>query len=195
MSDLANYKLVQDYANKICLHSKAGLNCITSLLRKSSQNSSDESSSDEMTTFKSFEVILEFICLYLHINSRWTYGEMSIARADELCDTLSTKCITACVEYGLFGYPEDTKNEIRKKSFEVFKKVGSEYSKYAQLMPENNEGGKGTLIWEFGKNIALISGIDDVMVCQIACVSLIPKALTDLNPTQFIEDLQKVCRS
>ena len=186
MSELSNDQTIQDYANKICLHSKAGLNCIASLLRDLPENGDEDSSSSDMSTFKSFEVLLEFLCLYLHITSRWTSSELPVDKADELYDTLSTKCINASVEYGLFGYPEDTKKEIRLKAFGIFRDVDEEYSKYVKLVPEDNEGSKNTLIWEFGKSIAAISGIKNVMACQHACLSLITHALGKLDPRQFV---------
>ena len=116
---------------------------------------------------------------------------MESDEAEKLSNVLSSKCIDAGVKFGLFGLQHEAKEKIREKAFENFVKVDIEYGKYGRILPEINEGAKDTLFWEFGKNVASIAGIEKVLACNSACLKLITHALQNMNPKQFVENLQK----
>ncbi|NIA06670.1 MAG: hypothetical protein GWP14_03380 [Actinobacteria bacterium] len=191
MSGLSQDKLVRDYADGICLYSKAGLECIKNLITGLSKHRHDDSLQSELKTFQSFEVLLEFVYILLHLTSRWMYGTLEVNKAQTIFDTLSSKCINATVDYGLFGFKQNIKAEIRQKAFENFREVNHIYSKYIKLIPEGDGGAKDTLFLEFGKNIASLAGIKNVIACNGACLNLITRSLQKMNPGQFTEDLQE----
>jgi hypothetical protein len=190
MSDFLENKSVQVYADSICLFSKAGLKCIQELNTNLSKTE-QESSRCDLAPLQSLEILLEFIYLYLHLTSRMASGIVEFDETEKLINVLSSKCINAAIEFGLFGLQQEAKDKIRQKAFKNFIKVDAEYSKYFKLLPEGNVGAEDTLFSQFSKNIASIAGIErGRWAYNNACLKIITHALQKMNPNQFIKNLR-----
>jgi len=64
-----------------------------------------------------------------------------------------------------------------------------EYSEYKILFAEKNEPMKDTLIWEFSKNIARLSGYENNPGVIVECCTVVTGKLVDMKLGDLIDEV------
>jgi len=188
LPDTFNEDILQDYVNNICKHSLAGLNLVKSLLAEEGKS---EFSTEVPDTYASLVVLLEFVYLYLQMTYRMACVDLDVELVKPLMTELEPRCISATIEYALFGLPEDAKSKIEEQAFDEFYARMDEYCKYVNAFPQKDESAKDTLFWEFGKIIADLAGLEKRLACNYACTKLAVQALKDLDTKSFMKKVKR----
>jgi len=194
LSDICEEDIVQDYANKICLHSRIGADVIKNYLADLHKG---ETPKQELDATEYCEIFLEFVFFLLHFTDRCIFweivglGYMDEEERDILMTELEERCINSVVDYCFFGLAESPKHKIKYLSSENFNIRMKEYSKYKKNFPYKDEGLKYTLFWEFSKNIAKFVGGKPDPVLKMTCTKVAVGALVDLDPKSFIKKLKR----
>jgi len=183
-----NEKALQDYVDKICKNSLAGLNLVKSLLVEEKKSTYFRKVPD---IYADLEVLLEFVYLYLQMTYRMACIDLNVEFIEPLMTELEQRCISATVEYALFGLSKDVKSKIKQQAFDGFYARMDEYCKYVKAVPQKDEGAKDTLFWEFGKIIADLTGLDKRIACNYACTKLAVQSLEDLDPKSFMRKVRQ----
>lgn len=186
--DSFNQNIIQDYVDKICKNSLAGLNLVKSLL---DEEGKIKFSREVPDTYASLFVMLEFAYLYLHMTYRMACVYLDMEPINLLMKELEVRCISAIIDYALFGLPVNAKSKLKKQAFDGFHVRWNEYCKYVKAFPQKDEGAKDTLFWEFGKIIAELAGLEKKLACNHACNTLAVKVLEDLETKSFIKNVKK----
>lgn len=194
LSDRFNEDVLQDYVNKVCHRSRISADAIKIYLADLEKT---ETSKQEFGAIAYAEVLLEFVTFLLHFTDRCIFwesvaeGYIGLELRDNLMDELVERCINAGINYCFLGLEEHAKQEYKKSSFNVYNVRMEEYSKYKKHFPEKDEGSKGTLFWEFTKNICKLVGRDYDPALKMMCIRMNIEAIEDLDPKSFIKKVKK----
>lgn len=150
-------KVASNFASGLWEESKNNFIFLQKEIRDRALNNLSEETKDE--------VLCELIMLYLHLVDRISFQQLGPDKRDEFMDQLFTMVnMIVAKEINnnkhtphLISYLEDNYEDRQL-----------EYSNYKRLFSEKASDSKGTLIWEFSKNIASkISKKDDISVIMI----------------------------
>ncbi|MHC4740769.1 MAG: hypothetical protein ACYS8Z_02590 [Planctomycetota bacterium] len=195
MSEQSYEKLLRDYSNKICHHSRIAADAVKIYL---SDLDESQQTQDEQDLYVQSEVLLEFIFLYLHISDRYMWSE-GVARGairreqrEKLMNFLEETCIESAVDFVFFGLEERAKRELKDTSFADFNRRQTEYAKCQKLFADRDEETKETVFWEFGKKITMLGrGGGDLGLLMVS-MDLATKGVVDLNPKSLVEIASRI---
>ena len=138
-----------------------------------------------------FSILFEFIYLFLHLTDRFAYGRMGDNYRHVIMKALEIQCIYGSVDVICPGWPENTIEKIKQECMENNYSFVEEYSNYKKLFPEKDESSKGTLFWEFGKNIAKLAKAHEQDFLYITtAVQLATYSFKELNIGSFINKVK-----
>lgn len=132
-------------------------------------------------------LFFEFTYFYLHLTDRAVFGRISDEIRRELITELSLKCISYSVAEIYESETENRKTQRIKEYAEACRTVMQNLAGHKNVVGENGESLKGTLVWEFGKHIAELMGHESETVYLQLCDQIVTKAVNRLNPWRFVE--------
>lgn len=174
----------QKFSEKLLKHAIETADAVRNLANEGSDGKTDIKVGD----IKWFSILFEIIYLYLYL-----INLLSICLKDEQRATIN-KWITevvidSAVETHCKGWDRDKIEGVKKDCWRNFFIAMEEYSQYQKLFPEKDEGTKGTLFWEFSKNISKLAGHENNPALIIACEAIVVTSLKGLDIKSFIENI------
>ncbi len=136
-------------------------------------------SKDATTYF--MEVQYEFLFFFTHLTMRFVFGELGHEKRVELQNLLVPILMESSTEAWFGHWPNDLKEGIKKDFKNNINSAELEYSKYKKMFPEKDEGSKDTMFWEFGKNIARLSGHENDIVIITKCMAYAVEILKQIK--------------
>ncbi|MFH1699058.1 MAG: hypothetical protein ABIE07_00595 [Candidatus Zixiibacteriota bacterium] len=135
-----------------------------------------------------FRIIFEYIFINVHLLDRFLSVYIKdTSKRFEIMDGIIYKAILLTVNTICKDWPEQTKSKIVDECLENYNNAVAEYSGYAELINKDDDSPKGTLFWEFGKNISSIYGKE----LDIAYIMFAQSAETDFMISHDIKSLAK----
>jgi hypothetical protein len=121
------------------------------------------------------KVFIETALFYMHLVDRIAFQYLGIEMRNTFIDAFFIEFVEALSRQ---GYESGIKAaQFRSCFLDAYNERQEEYGKYQKMVPQENEGTKGTLFWEFEKKIASILGsqtdILTIMLVQNNIVSSI----------------------
>jgi hypothetical protein len=140
---------------------------------------------------KYVSILLEFMSFFIHLTDRFTLGKIVLEKRHKLVNQLANFMVNVPFKT-LFGHwPEILRDNINKDFDKSLYITSVEYSKYKKLFPEENENPKGTLFWEFSKNIARLSGYEDSIEVVLKCEEISTKEFVDMKFDELVDLVSK----
>lgn len=123
-----------------------------------------------------WEAFSEMVFFCISVIDRFAFEYLGPTNKDLFMDHLANEVLEYMVN--MYDNKEDTDRAYAGFSL-VYNTKLAEYEKYKKLFPNNGEGTKDTLIWEFGKKIAYILGSENniavIAYTEVAASELILK--------------------
>jgi len=173
---------IEDFSGSIFKQAAEGVDAI----RKLAEDKSVEQDKYGLGSLEWMKVFFEFQNFYLHLTDRFAFGRLDEQKRGKVMTELERVSIDTSVETICKDWPRDKIANIKKECMDNFLVSMQDYAQYKKLFPDEGQGPKDTLLWEFGKQIASLSGRPFDMAFIIAGVELASKALTELDINSFI---------
>ena len=173
---------IEEFSIKIFKQAAEGVDTI----RKLAEDKSIEQDKYGLGSLEWMKVFFEFQDFYLHLTDRFAFGELDEQKRSKVMNELAKVSIDTSVETICKNWPRDKIANIKKECMDNFLVSMQDYGQYKKLFPEEGQGPKGTLLWEFGTQIADLSGRQLDIAYVLAGVELASKALTELDIRSFI---------
>lgn len=138
---------------------------------------------------KYLEVFLEHLYLYLNITERMAFAAMQQKQIEALVTQIAENSIDLAIETACRHWPKDIKKNIYREAMQNFCEAMQEFGQYRRVYSSVQEGVKGTLIWEFSKKMAKITGAESNLGTIVGHESVVVAALKNIDIKSFIEKL------
>lgn len=147
------------------------------------KNLSDEKfgKGSDKAKFHYIQVQYEFLFFFTHLAMRSAFHVLGNEKRNKLQEIIGPILSDATTEAWMKDWPEDLKRKIRDEFFENLNRSELEYARYKGLSPAPGESPKGTLLWELGKNIALLSGYENNPIVIMQCIETVNKHLKNIK--------------
>ena len=148
---------------------KVSTECVRNIISFYSSDTNKTISNEELE-----KILVEFEYLFIHIIDRYAHMILSESTRNRFIEELGIAVINERLNL--------KKNSIEKEKqckMNLLNERNWEYSKYERLFPNQGEGTKDTLFWEFGKKISLknLNTVNPavIMKCTIVSADIILK--------------------
>jgi hypothetical protein len=138
-----------------------------------------------------FELVLSFLCFYLHLTDRMAHQELSAEKREEIMQYLEDVSFETIIT-SHFKYPTlEALINVKRKVGETFNERQIEFGKYKKLVANVKEGEspKNTLLWEFGKSVAELTGNLNDPGYILPAMEIAMQSLTKLNIKSFLKSI------
>lgn len=135
------------------------------------------------------QVQYEFLFFFTHLAMRFALSKLGNDKRIKLQESLCPILIYSTTEAWFGHWPEEYKEGIKNDFFTNINTAEIEYSKYKKLFSEKDESFKDTLFWEFGKNIARLSGYENNPAVIMQCVDVSMKKFSDMRLDKLIDSV------
>jgi hypothetical protein len=162
---------------------KEALDCANAVREEKNKKS-------EMSDLDWIKVYSEFVNFFLHYTDRFAFGNFDEEKRGKLMSYVEEAAIPISVESVTKDWPVEMVKKIKGESMQNFITSMAEYSKYKKIFPEEGEGTKDTLMWEFGKNILSFAGEEGNVPMLMMTSEITVQSIVKLNPKEFIEKMK-----
>ncbi|HEX6977632.1 MAG TPA: hypothetical protein VF185_04765 [Patescibacteria group bacterium] len=132
------------------------------------------------------EVQYEFLFFFMHLTMRYAFGELGHEKRVKIQDFLSPTLQETTTKSWFGHWPDKYKEGIKNEFYRNMNNAELEYSKYKKMFADKNESPKDTLFWEFGKNIARLSGHENDPIVMMKCIALCVEELKQIKLRELV---------
>jgi hypothetical protein len=154
---------VADLANRIV---QASLNAAEAL------KASIHAENDKDHTQRWFLIVCEFLYFFMHMASRFAYGELGHERRCKMQDQLYPLIVRPTIE-SIFGHwPQNLKDGMESEFIEKLGNAEAEYGECKKLLDRENPFAEDALLSKFAGNVCELLGMDKTEVAPYAQTSM-----------------------
>jgi hypothetical protein len=133
-------------------------------------------------------VVFEFLFIHLHLLDRVAFQQHMVSSArDKFMREIENKAINTMVNEIFHHFSSSALEEMRNDINEQFRNSMLYYSQFKAIFPEDNESPNGTLMWEFGKNVAEIAERELGASIITTSYSMIMTDITKFDIVKFVQ--------
>jgi hypothetical protein len=160
------------------------MDCTRRLAQVYTSNSKNTISNEDYGT-----IILEFQYLFIHVIDRAACMLLPEEECDIFMEALRLSIVSANIGKSLKGMDEKSKKDAESHEINLLNLRNTEYAAYKKLSPDDNEGTKGTLLWEFGKKITFDNLHSNNPAIIVQCSLLASEVFTEIDIEKTINHI------
>jgi len=132
-----------------------------------------------------FQILFEFIYLYLSHTDRFLFNQLTDKNRSKIMKIIVEASIYTSVDTVCKDWPSDMVKKIKQECMDNYFSFIQEYSQYKKFIEDKDESPKGTVLWEFGKNITKLAGHEMDILYMMPISEIIVTSLKDLDTKSF----------